>query len=127
MTPAGPIACKQVPQAGRGLLRANFITSLVACKNSGKEFKLSGEYEGAFMSNDSVDRRNFLKSVGALSAATSAMAAAKSSSKASGRVIGANDRINIGLIGCGGRGESDAMDFAAYGKKYNDACQIGAV
>src|SRR2546423_746812 len=79
------------------------------------------------MSNESLDRRDFLKSVGALSAATTAMGAAKSSSKASGRVIGANDRINIGLIGCGGRGDSDAMDFTAYGKKYNDACQIAAV
>jgi predicted dehydrogenase len=87
------------------------------------------------MSNDSLDRRDFLKSVGALSAATtaattaatSAFGAAKSSSKSSGRVIGANDRINIGVIGCGGRGQSDAADFAAYGKKFNDACQIVAV
>ena len=43
------------------------------------------------MSNESLDRRNFLKSVGAtgltLSAANSALAAAKSSSKSSGRVI----------------------------------------
>ena len=31
--------------------------------------------------------------------------AAKSASKSSGRVIGANDRINIGVIGCGGRGD----------------------
>src|SRR4051812_4157592 len=83
------------------------------------------------MSNESLDRRGFLKSVGAtgltLSAANSALAAAKSSSKSSGRVLGANDRINIGLIGCGGRGNSDARDFSAYGKKYNDACQIVAV
>src|SRR3954447_25827308 len=81
------------------------------------------------MSNDS--RRDFLKTVSVtgagLTAATSAFGAAKSSTKSSGRVIGANDRINIGLIGCGGRGQSDAGDFTAYGKKYNDACQIVAV
>jgi predicted dehydrogenase len=82
------------------------------------------------MSNESLDRRDFLKSVGAtglsLGAADTAFAA-RSAARSSGRVIGANDRINIGLIGCGGRGESDAHDFAAYGKKYNDACQIVAV
>jgi len=81
-----------------------------------------------FMSNDSLDRRDFLKATGAgLSAATTLMGAAKSASKASGRVIGANDRINIGLIGCGGRGRSDANDFANFGKKNKDACQIVAV
>jgi predicted dehydrogenase len=80
------------------------------------------------MSNDSLDRRNFLKATGAgLSAATTLIGAAKSAGKASGRVIGANDRINIGLIGCGGRGRSDANDFANFGKKNKDACQIVAV
>jgi predicted dehydrogenase len=83
------------------------------------------------MSNDSLDRRGFLKSVGAtgltLGAAGSALGSPKSSAKSNSRVIGANDRINIGLIGCGGRGRSDAADFTAYGKKYKDACQIVAV
>src|SRR5215467_10607753 len=82
------------------------------------------------MSNESLDRRDFLKSVGAgslaLGAADTALAA-RSAARSSGRVIGPNDRFNIGLIGCGGRGRSDAADFAAYGKKYNDACQIVAV
>ena len=72
-----------------------------------------------------LDRRDFLKTVGATGiAATSAMAA-KSSSKTSGRVIGANDRINIGVIGCGGRGAYDASAFDAFGKKTN-ACQLVA-
>src|SRR5450432_4254957 len=79
--------------------------------------------------NTSLDRRDFLKSVSAtgvaLTAATSAMAA-KSGSKMSGRVIGANDRINIGVIGCGGRGSYDADAFTAFAKKHNDACQIVA-
>ena len=81
--------------------------------------------------NDSLDRRDFLKSVSAtgitLGAANSAFAA-KSSSKASGgRVIGANDRINIGVIGCGGRGAYDAQAFAQFGQKNNNACQVVAV
>src|SRR5664279_243581 len=79
--------------------------------------------------NDSFDRRDFLKSVGAtgltLTAATSALAA-KTSSKTSGRVIGANDRIDIGVIGCGGRGSYDADAFSAFAKKHDNACQIVA-
>ncbi len=79
--------------------------------------------------NGSLDRRNFLKSVSAtgltLAGATSALAG-KTSSKMSGRVIGANDRINVGVIGCGGRGRYDADAFSAFGKKHNDACQIVA-
>ena len=43
-----------------------------------------------------------------------------------GRVIGANDRINVGVIGCGGRGSYDAQAFDAFGKKHNNACQIVA-
>src|SRR5450631_196809 len=81
------------------------------------------------MSTNDFDRRDFLKSVGAtgltLTAATSALAA-KTSSKTSGRVIGANDRINIGVIGCGGRGSYDADAFNAFGQKHSNACQIVA-
>jgi len=43
------------------------------------------------------------------------------------RVIGANDRINIGLVGCGGRGRGDAHSFAKYAEDNNNACQIIAV
>ena len=57
--------------------------------------------------HDHVDRRDFLKNAGgaslALGIANSAFAArGGKSSAASGRVIGANDRINIGVIGVGG-------------------------
>lgn len=80
--------------------------------------------------NNSLDRRGFLKSVSAtgltLGAANSAFAAKSSGKSSGGRVIGANDRINIGLIGCGGRGASDAADFDRFGKA-NNACQIVAV
>ncbi len=80
------------------------------------------------MSNNE-SRRNFLKSVGAtgisLGAAANAIAAKSSSSaKSSSRVIGANDRINVALIGCGGRGRHDADTFARVGSKMN--CQIVA-
>jgi predicted dehydrogenase len=82
-------------------------------------------------SNESLDRRDFLKSVGAtgltLGAANSAFAAKSSSKMESGRVIGANDRINIGVIGCGGRGEYDAHAFDSFGKSHDNACQIVAV
>ena len=79
--------------------------------------------------NSPLDRRGFLKSVSAtgltLAAATSAIAAKTASKMSGGRVIGANDRINIGVIGCGGRGSYVADAFHDFGKK-NNACQIVA-
>ncbi len=79
--------------------------------------------------NGPLDRRGFLKSVSAtgltLAATTSAIAAKTAGKMSGGRVIGANDRINIGVIGCGGRGRYDADAFNAFGKK-NNACQIVA-
>jgi predicted dehydrogenase len=77
----------------------------------------------------SLDRRDFLRSVGATTAALGAAKsafAARSGSKTSGRVLGANDRINVGVIGCGGRGEYVADEFAKVGAKDN-SCQIVAV
>ena len=47
-----------------------------------------------------MQRRDFIKSSGAGAVALSALSAS--------RVLGANDRINVGLIGCGGRGVFDA-------------------
>src|SRR4051812_23896695 len=79
---------------------------------------------GVNMSDNSLDRRDFLKATGALTASS---AFAKSSSKLSSRVIGANDRINIGVIGCGGRGNYDAQAFARYGQQNKDTCQVVAV
>jgi predicted dehydrogenase len=79
------------------------------------------------MSDNSLDRRDFLRTVSAtgitLGAATQALAA-KSIGKMSNRIIGANDRINIGVIGCGGRGSSDAQSFATYGQKNENSCQL---
>ncbi len=75
-----------------------------------------------------LDRRDFLKSVGATGLTLGATSAfAKSSARSEGRVIGANDRINIGVIGVGGRGSYDAGAFSHYGQQHNNACQIVAV
>ncbi len=78
--------------------------------------------------NDSVDRRGFLKKASgagvALGMANTAMAAAAASQ---GRVIGANDRINIAVIGVGGRGSYVGRAFQSFGEKNNNACQIVAV
>lgn len=82
------------------------------------------------MSEDQLDRRDFLKRSGGLGAgaalATNAFAKARAKVNPS-RVLGANDRINIGLIGCGGRGSSDAGTFTKYAQDNNNACQILAV
>jgi predicted dehydrogenase len=82
------------------------------------------------MSEDQLDRRDFLKRTGGMGAgaalATKAFAKAPTKMNPS-RVIGANDRINIGLIGCGGRGSSDAGTFTKFAEANNNACQILAV
>ncbi len=83
------------------------------------------------MSN-SYDRRDFLKTVGAtgltLEAAKSALASKSATKATGGRVIGANDRINVGVIGV--RRPAAAMSpesFAQHGDKHDNACQIVAV
>ncbi|MGD0302919.1 MAG: twin-arginine translocation signal domain-containing protein, partial [Bryobacteraceae bacterium] len=80
--------------------------------------------------DNSVDRRDFLKTAGgvglSLGVASSALAAARGA-KTSGRVIGANDRINVGVIGAGGRGSYVGGVFQHYGEKNNNACAIVAV
>jgi predicted dehydrogenase len=82
------------------------------------------------MSSDQFDRRDFLKRTGSLGAgaALASQAFSKAASKMNpSRVIGANDRINIGLIGCGGRGSDDAESFTKFAAENNNACQIVAV
>jgi predicted dehydrogenase len=75
-----------------------------------------------------VNRRAFLKrAVGA--GATLGLAnslAAKAGVAGGGRVLGANDRINVGVIGVGGRGTYVARQFADVGQADN-SCQIVAV
>jgi predicted dehydrogenase len=78
--------------------------------------------------SSNFDRRDFLRQAGVVGAALGPVRAAfaKASSKASGRVLGANDRINIGVIGVGGRGSGDAASFAKIGAD-NNSCQVVAV
>jgi predicted dehydrogenase len=75
-----------------------------------------------------VGRRDFLKTASgvglSLGLARSALAAR--GARTSSRVLGANDRINIGVIGTGGRGSYVAGQFHNYGQK-NNACEIVAV
>jgi predicted dehydrogenase len=59
---------------------------------------------------DETTRRDFIKQVGAGAVAAAGTAAGdglhaapQSKTLARGRVIGANDRINVGFVGCGGR------------------------
>ncbi|MBV9300727.1 MAG: Gfo/Idh/MocA family oxidoreductase [Acidobacteriaceae bacterium] len=85
------------------------------------------------MSIEELDRRDFLKRTGgigagaALASAAFSRPASRSSRVNPSRVIGANDRINIGLIGCGGRGSDDGESFTKYAQENNNACQIVAV
>ncbi len=83
------------------------------------------------MSSDQFDRRDFLKRTSTLGAGVAVAAkafASKPNNKINpSRVLGANDRINVALIGCGGRGSSDAHSFTEYAKNNNNACQIVAV
>ncbi len=63
----------------------------------------------------SSSRRHFLRtSAGLTAGAGAALAAAKPSTAATAasakRVVGANDRIRVGLIGCGGMGRTDLED-----------------
>ena len=71
----------------------------------------------------SLERRQFLVGAGV---AANAWAAARPAAKSAGRVLGANDRINVGVIGTGGRGTYVAREFMTAGKGDGN-CQIVAV
>jgi predicted dehydrogenase len=77
--------------------------------------------------SDPVNRRNFIKSAAAVGAT---FGAAKNvfgkASRAPGRVIGANDTINVGVIGVGGRGNYLASAFTRFGET-SGACKVVAV
>ena len=63
------------------------------------------------MSRDETSRRDFIRRVGAgtlagaaaLSGTGAQAAGVQAKAAARGRVLGANDRINVGFVGCGGR------------------------
>jgi predicted dehydrogenase len=83
------------------------------------------------MSDNIFDRRDFLKTAAgvgtALSLAGNSFAASRGGSGKTGRVIGANDRINLGMIGQGGRGRYLSDQFTKYATNNPDSCQIVAV
>ncbi|MGH9761843.1 MAG: Gfo/Idh/MocA family protein, partial [Blastocatellia bacterium] len=60
------------------------------------------------MSENKLDRRTFVKSAVGAGAALSVLS---KTSIAGNRIIGANDRVNLALIGCGGRGR-DLLKWA---------------
>jgi predicted dehydrogenase len=82
------------------------------------------------MSNEnSVNRRDFLKAASIAGSVTSLAGGAfarPANKMAPGRVIGANDKINVGVIGVGGRGAYVAKEFHKVGEK-DSSCRIAAV
>jgi predicted dehydrogenase len=75
-------------------------------------------------------RRDFMKGAAAVGAtlgmANQVFAARPGKTAAAGRVLGANDRINVACIGVGGRGSYVSAEFAKIGKADN-SCQVVAV
>jgi predicted dehydrogenase len=72
------------------------------------------------------ERRSFLKGAAGAGLAGQAFAKAGLNKSNPGRVIGANDKINVAVIGTGGRGFYVADQFQRYGVK-TGACQIVGV
>jgi predicted dehydrogenase len=79
-------------------------------------------------SESAVNRRDFIKNAAGVGATlgVAAKAFARPAAKVSGRVLGANDRINVGVIGVGGRGSYLAGVFAGISERTND-CKVVAV
>ncbi len=69
-------------------------------------------------SDDPLNRRDFLRSAGVMGTALGIGAPS--------RVLGANDKINIGIIGVGGRGSHLARYYQRIGEE-TGACQLVAV
>ncbi|MBV8816886.1 MAG: Gfo/Idh/MocA family oxidoreductase [Acidobacteriaceae bacterium] len=78
--------------------------------------------------NDNINsRRGFLKKAGAAGVTLGLAHSAFGGARGQGaRVIGANDKINMGVIGVGGRGHYVAEAFQKFGDEHN-ACQVVAV
>src|SRR5258708_40007488 len=76
-----------------------------------------------------MNRRQFVQhatQVGAALGVAGKALGARPGRSATGRVIGANDKINIGAIGVGGRGSYLAKEFAGIGERTN-SCKIVSV
>ncbi len=72
------------------------------------------------------NRRDFLKKAtsASVSLGVAGSAFARGGKTSTGRILGANDRINIGVVGVGGRGSYVARAFSQYGEKNNNCLQI---
>jgi predicted dehydrogenase len=86
------------------------------------------------MADNFFDRRDFLKTAAGVGTAFglagnsfAASRGGRGGSGKSGRVVGANDRINLGIIGQGGRGRYLADQFTKYANDNPNSCQIVAV
>ena len=71
-------------------------------------------------------RRDFLKTsvTGVAGTGLLASAAAPASAQSQDRVAGANRRIRVGLIGCGGMGTTDLRDFLKLGAQAVALCDV---
>ncbi|MDZ7636691.1 MAG: Gfo/Idh/MocA family oxidoreductase [Bryobacterales bacterium] len=80
------------------------------------------------MSDHPLNRRDFVRASAAAGATlgVAGTAMANSNKLNTGRVIGANDRINVGVLGVGGRGTYVGRAFAKVGQETSNA-QIVAV
>lgn len=76
------------------------------------------------MSQSKVERRDFMKSAVAAGVGVNLFGRTR---MAHGRILGANDRINLGVIGVGGRGKYLVKWAMDTGQKPNTAAQIVAV
>ena len=74
----------------------------------------------------SFNRRDFVKGATGVAAALGMTSKAFGARPVAARVIGANDRINIGVIGVGGRGGYLAKEFADIGER-TGGCRVAAV
>jgi anaerobic selenocysteine-containing dehydrogenase len=78
----------------------------------------------------SSSRRDFIKQIGAGAAAIGAGLPATTTANAAphtfatGRVLGANDRINVGFVGCGGRMNSHIRHIIARSKDKGDVMPV---
>ena len=79
---------------------------------------------------NSVNRRDFMAktvaAAGAFGAAKELFGKPAARAASTGKVLGANDRIQVGIIGVGGRGSYLAGQFASIGANTN-ACKVVAV
>src|SRR5208337_4270695 len=69
---------------------------------------------------DEINRRDFMKRAAFTSAGVSLSMAGFST----GKVLGANDRISLGVIGTGSEGREDIMNFIKQGGEVAAVCDV---